>query len=283
MKALPFKVVKLSSESFKVQHAIESQFYEYLHVHPEIQLTYIVSSSGTLISGSRVVQFRPGDLFLLGSNTAHVFRNDPTEIEGKAESVSLYLRPDILLPGFTLLPETYELQQLIEKSRQGVRFATKTGSDVFDLMKELLQAEQLKRITLLLQILQLCIDSLNDAYLLMSTPHEKWLNETEGSRLNAVVGFALREFKREISLSEVAGIANMTPHSFCRYFKQRTQKSFSTFIAELRIDHACKLLANKNLTITEIAYECGYNNRTHFNRDFKKFLTSNPREFRKEL
>lgn len=284
MKAFPFKLVKLSFESFKVQHEVASHFYEYLHVHPEIQLTYIVRSSGTLICGSRVVHFRPGDLFLFGSNTPHVFRNDSEENTTEwVESISLYLRPDILLPGFTALPETTELKQLVEKSRQGILFPSTTGSEVFELMKRLIHAEQLNRVTLLLQLLQHCIEALRSAQLLLDTPHEKWLNEAEGNRLNTIVGFALKEFKRDISLTEVANLANMTPHSFCRYFKQRTQKSFSSFITELRIDHACKSLKNKNVSITEIAYESGYNNRTHFNRDFKKLLGITPGEYRKEL
>ena len=101
--------------------------------------------------------------------------------------------------------------------------------------------------------------------------------------MNEVYGFLMKNFTREISLAEVAGIAAMNANAFCRFFKSRTQKSLMQFVNEIRIGHACKLLNDKNLSITHIAYECGYNNVSNFNRFFKIVKKVSPREYRKEI
>jgi len=101
--------------------------------------------------------------------------------------------------------------------------------------------------------------------------------------MNDVYGFLMKNFTREISLAEVAGVAAMNPNAFCRFFKSRTQKSLVQFINEIRIGHACKLLNNNNFSITQIAYDCGFNNVSNFNRFFKIVKQTSPREYRKEL
>jgi AraC-like DNA-binding protein len=101
--------------------------------------------------------------------------------------------------------------------------------------------------------------------------------------MNDVYDFVMKNFKKEISLNEVAGVAAMNPHAFCRFFKSRTQRSLTQFINEVRIGHACKLLNDKNESISQVAFECGFNNLSNFNRSFKIVKNTTPRTYRKEL
>jgi AraC-like DNA-binding protein len=117
---------------------------------------------------------------------------------------------------------------------------------------------------------------------LSSALHTKIYGEEEGKRMSDIFGFTLDHFDKSISLKEVAEIANMTPNAFCRYFKQRTNKTYMNFLLDIRIGNACKLLTKKtDLSIAEIAYKSGFNNLTNFNRKFKSIKGLTPSEFRK--
>ena len=109
-----------------------------------------------------------------------------------------------------------------------------------------------------------------EKYELLSSPgYVNSINSTDSERINKVIDYFMRNYKREIKLDEVAKLVNLNKSSFCRYFKLRTHKTYSQFLNEIRIQHACKLLIVKEMTISEICYEVGYNNISHFNRQFK--------------
>jgi AraC-like DNA-binding protein len=93
----------------------------------------------------------------------------------------------------------------------------------------------------------------------------------------------MKHFKEEVRLSELASLVSMSDAAFCRYFKSRTNKSFFDFIAEIRIGHACKLLHEGTLNVTQIAYESGYNTISNFNRQFRKYTNNNPKTYRQLL
>ena len=113
--------------------------------------------------------------------------------------------------------------------------------------------------------------------------HKKQYTDNEGRRMSAVFELAMNEFYRDISLNEVANIASMTPNAFCRYFKNRTDKTFFQFLIDVRVEHACKLLSKRNdLSIAEIAYQCGFKNISNFNRKFKSIKEITPSKYRKK-
>jgi AraC-like DNA-binding protein len=105
----------------------------------------------------------------------------------------------------------------------------------------------------------------------------------EGKRMSDIFKYTMDNFHKEITLNEVSDIANMTPNAFCRYFKQRTTKTFVNFLIDIRIGNACKLLAkNNDLSITEISYKSGFNNLANFNRKFKAVKGVTPSEYKKK-
>jgi len=96
------------------------------------------------------------------------------------------------------------------------------------------------------------------------------LNNADSERINKVIDYLMDNYQREIKLDDIAELVNLNKSSFCRYFKYRTHKTFSQFLNEIRIAHACKLLVENETTISEVCYETGYNNISHFNREFKR-------------
>ena len=97
-----------------------------------------------------------------------------------------------------------------------------------------------------------------------------------------VFDFTLENAYQNITLDDVASVANMTKNAFCKYFKKRTNKTFVSFLIELRVENACKLLStDKDLSINDIAFKSGFNNISNFNRQFKMIKHMSPNKFRK--
>src|SRR5690606_30424334 len=122
-------------------------------------------------------------------------------------------------------------------------------------------------------------------YQLLSSPAyaENSINRRETERINKVMDYLMENHTRNIHLDELASIAHMNKTSFCRYFKTIVHKTYTEFLNELRITNACKMLMNSDLYISEIAYQCGYNNISHFNRQFKLITGLNAKHYRKTL
>ena len=122
-----------------------------------------------------------------------------------------------------------------------------------------------------------------DNSLLSSLGFSQTYDSIDSERLDNIYQYVLSNFDREISLEEISGVANLSVHSFCRYFKTKTNKTFTNFLLEIRIGHACKLLLETDLNISQICFECGFNNLSNFNRYFKKFVQKTPTEYLKDI
>jgi AraC-like DNA-binding protein len=115
---------------------------------------------------------------------------------------------------------------------------------------------------------------------LASEGYTQLSNVKEEQRMNDIYQYITSHFKDKITLEEIASIANMTPTAFCKYFKKRTKKTFSNFVNEIRIGYACKLLMRKEVSISDVCFECGFNNVANFNRYFKKLTNMVPTEYK---
>lgn len=284
MKILPFKIPKTSQESFRLQEDYEVHFYDNLHQHPEIQLTLILESDGKVIVGDFIGAFKPGDIFLIGANLPHVFRNDrkyyDNQREGQAHSLSIFFEWKTFGETFLSMPEMAHLNELAKNSERGLLIQEPIKSRVAQLIKHMFKKTGMDRIIVLLKILSILSSNTNMEPLASSGVYSDF-DEQDGRKLADIYRFTMNEFHRKISLDEVADLAHMTTNSFCRYFKKRTRKSYVDFLTEIRIGHARKLLQQNNLSISQISMEVGFNNLSNFNRKFRSVCSITPTEFRK--
>ncbi|MEZ7497014.1 AraC family transcriptional regulator [Leeuwenhoekiella aequorea] len=281
MKVLPFKIPKSDNNALIFQEDLEPSFYDQLHQHPEIQISYIVSGSGKLLVGDTISRFNTGDILVFGGNLPHVFRSD-----AQAEQLSHMLTVFFNREGFgTSFFETEELKDFnsfFKKAASGFRVL-----DINDrLLKEFLFLKNnahLKRFMSFMRLLY----HLNNAKkeLLSNFTKNSNYTDTEGQRMSTVFDYCLTHFRERISLSEISEIAVMSPTAFCRFFKERTNKTFNQFLLELRIEHACQMLrtAGDQEAIATIAYSCGFNSVSNFNRYFKKQKGISPRAYKKSV
>lgn len=280
MKVLPFKIPKPEQDAFVFQVDKDEVFYDKLHQHEEIQLSFIVEGEGTLIVGDTVNYYSKNDILVIGSHIPHVFKSD-VKASKNSHMLTLFFTKYSFGESFFQLEELKTLENFFQRSKHGFKVLSKQK-----LMKELFfqleNASKFNRFIILLNLIKTA--SVANYKSLSSFIYDKKYSDNEGNRMRNVFEYTMNNFEKDISLSVISEVANMTKNAFCKYFKKRTNKTYVQFLNELRVENASKLLASKNeLSITEIAELSGYNNISNFNRQFKTFKKVNPSEFRKKF
>jgi transcriptional regulator GlxA family with amidase domain len=153
---------------------------------------------------------------------------------------------------------------------------------VAEIMEQLLESEGTQRIILLMEALS-AIARCKQLNILSSIGFKPISVEAENDRINAIYDYSLKNFKRKIQLEEIASIANISPNAFCRYFKSRTRKTYSQFLIELRVGHACKLLIENSYCVKKLCYESGFNNFSSFHKYFKMITGKSPLNYQREF
>ncbi|QEM11225.1 AraC family transcriptional regulator [Mucilaginibacter rubeus] len=279
----------VQSEDLFVAKEVRLPFFSNeFHFHEECQLVHIVKSSGKRIIGDLVDYFESGELIFLGSNIPHVWHNTQEQTNGDepepyAHSLSIYFNPSKLLLHLSAFGNVRKIESFLNKAQRGVELKGRSRDMVVKLMYQILQQEGLQKIITLLDILNIMSSSDTEYDLLASINYINYYQYNDSKRMDQVFKYIFDNFREDISLNTIADVANMNTFAFCRFFKARTQKSFTQFVNETRIGYACKLLGHKETSITDIAYECGFNNVSNFNRFFKVIKKVSPREYRNQI
>ncbi|MVM31389.1 helix-turn-helix domain-containing protein [Spirosoma sp. HMF4905] len=285
MKALLEKLPATERSSFKLYNFNFPYFPTPWHFHPEYELVLVVKSYGQRIIGNGIGDFTDSDLVFIGTNVPHIYRNDSVfyqnSTDHRAESVIVHFLEDFLGEPFMELQEMIPIRQLFQRAALGLEILGPTKDYVIAQMLELSQQEGMRRLITLLDILTTLAESPHVRTL--STQIIEGSNPVESEKVSLVFDYISRHYQRRIALSEIADLMNMSVPSVCRFIKRRTHKTLVSLINELRISHACKLLTDTNLSIIEICYDCGFQNLSNFNRQFRLIKNSNPQTFRKQL
>lgn len=280
MKVLPFKIPKPIDSALIVQVDKARVFYGQLHQHTEIQISYIVKGNGKLIVANSVHSYDMGHIYVVGSNTPHLFQS--TSGSEISHMITLFVTPESFGVDFFSIPELGEVKRFFEISAGGLRVLSKKKS-IRKIMRKLSTENKFRTFQLFL----LLVEKVNSAEVLGLTsfvPSKKLISNTEGRRLQVVFDFAVNNFDKQITLNHVADLVHMTTPAFCRFFKQRTNRTFFEFLIELRIAHACQLLSrNEKIAIAEISEASGFNSISNFNRKFKKVKSMSPSRYAKKM
>lgn len=284
-KSIYFRIPKTENEGFVIQYDELPHFYNRLHHHPELQLIYVLEGTGDLFLGDTITPFEPGCLFLIGPNQSHLFKSDPEYFEEDttliSRSVSIFFQEETLGKGFFNIVETSAIRYLIQHSKLGTQFYPSISFKIGERIKSLLNTTGFDRFIEILSILNdLAVSNefKNLATISASSPP----SDEESQKVNDVINYILTHYNDDIELQKVAEIANYSKAAFCRFFKQRTRKTFSMFLNEVRVAHACKLLHNTDLNISQIGYDSGFNNISNFNRQFKRITGLTPMNYLKK-
>ncbi|MEM9834192.1 MAG: AraC family transcriptional regulator [Bacteroidota bacterium] len=285
MKPILEKVPDYVNASIAVKRELIPHMVYPWHYHPEYEIIYVKKSYGTRLMGNHIGNFYDGDMVLVGSNLPHVWKNDNDFYKNDdSKTVDVYVIHFLIEKIATTLfslPEAMNIKKLLVKSAQGLQITGTTHSVVAEKIEALYMSKGFERIVQLLEILNILSES-KDLIPLSNKGFHHVTNEVDQERIRAVYDYVMLNYPHKISIEKVSDMLHLTKSSFCRYFKSRTTKTFSRFLNEVRVGKACRLLISKNYTVSEISKMVGYNNISHFNRQFKEITGKTPKLFSSE-
>lgn len=270
--------------SFLIRTFNESSFSAPYHFHPEFELTLILKGEGKRYTGNNMSPYQAGDLVMIGSNLPHCWKSENIDNgELNASSLVIQFRDDFLGTDFFLKPEMAGVLQLFKTSSYGIQFVNKTALQAKeDLLLLTYEEEPFRKLILFLQILHDL--ALSKDYILLDKQQKTSSHSSsERERINAVLAYVVDNFRKEITLEEAAAIANMTDTAFCRYFKKITRKTFIQTVTEYRVNYATQQLIQTDKAVSDICYESGFGDVSHFYKTFKAKNRLSPLHYRKRF
>lgn len=261
----------------------ESYFFPSWHFHPEYEIMLVVEGTGMRFVGDSMERFEAGDLVFFGSNIPHLYRSDAAYYEKahglESKAIVVYFKENFLGQSFWDIPDVLAIKKLLSLSTRGIKFK---GNSRKELKKQIQKLDEtrdgIERLIALLTILK-TMSGTKEYDLLSSNAFTRYVEEEDCVRINRVYQYIMDNYTENPSLQQVSEVANMSTTAFCRYFKSRTNKTYTQFLNEIKIGNACKLLVDDKQSISQICFEIGFNNFTHFNSQFKKIMGLTPREY----
>ena len=258
------------------------------HKHAEYEIMLFTGGSGKQFVGEGVCDYKEGDIAMIGSNVPHLHlcnaKLNPTMGLEASAGVALQFHPTIFPMSMEKLPDYLPICGLLQKSQYGIRFYDKNlYEELLQRFQELERVEHTARLIHFFQILERLCQCKKTNILSNVAYNSSNLLPEVNEPVNRVYAYLFNHFKEKITLKEIADYVKQNPSALCRYFKQRTDKNIFQCLAEIRIEHACKLLAYSNLTIAQVAYESGYNYVPHFIMQFEKIVKRTPSEYKSQI
>lgn len=254
-----------------------------IHSHPEFELNLVAGISGTRIVGDSTERYTDFDLVLLGPHLYHKWDGDEAlQRSGRPYRVITIQFGMGLFDGRLFQKERfYKIRKLLQDAGRGIHFHGKTFEMAMEKMIGLTEDRGFTNIIEFMQLLDLLSQSTEAAFLTSEGFTPQALS-SESTRIQQVYSYILKHFTdSNIKIGDVAALVNMSDSAFSHYFQKYTFKSFTQFLLDVRLGHACKLLLSTDETVNQICYRSGFNNVANFNRLFKKYRSSTPQEYRR--
>lgn len=250
------------------------------HFHPEVELVYVNKGKGRRHIGNHLSYFNNSQLILIGSNLPHNGFIDRLTSKGKETMIQFH--PEFLGDLFNKQPEMKNIMALLERAKKGILFKSEAKKIIGPKIEKLPKHVGIKRISKFLEVLELL--ALTKDYVLLN--ENGYVFETQpqdSNKIDKIFKYVNSNYQDHITLDQIADHVSLTVPAFCRYFKKVTGKTFTRFVNEYRIFYATKLLTESQSSITDICFECGFNNFSHFNKVFNDVTGKTASKYRSEM
>jgi len=246
------------------------------HNHNEIEFVYIKKGTGNCMVGDKIIQYQPDDFFLLGPNVPHLFRSFDNSNED--ERYIIQCSEKMFEGALFDLDDLRIIKNYLQKLSFG-HVIHKNESKQFEKeIHSIYEATPFEAIFLLFLLMgKLAETEIGEP--LSSLPYMKSVNKN--TRTGQILSFILENIAIGLTVDKVADHMHMSKPALCNYFKKATGKRFSEFVNEVRINKACQMLKETDISIAEISYAVGYSNLSYFNRSFQKLKSLSPKQYRK--
>ena len=233
MKTLIQKIHVEEENSFACRVYKTPHFETNWHKHEEYELILITEGHGTALIGDYVGDYKPGDIYFLGSGLPHWFRKSHHNMTGSA--IVLHFLKDFWGEHFLQLPEMKTVLRLLDSDNNGIQLQKNLQKNIATLIVQIEKVKGLDRIYLLLNCLQQMSES--KQYRVITKAFDSSSSNKENSAIEKIFTYSFKHFLEPVTLTEVAAVAGMSIPTFCRFFKRNVKKSYFDFLKELRIGH----------------------------------------------
>jgi AraC-like DNA-binding protein len=273
-----FEQIETAAEvSWKAHRRAEEHFDFHWHFHPEYELTLITAGAGRRFVGDSIEEYAPGDLVLTGPDLPHTYASE--ESSALAEAVVCQFRPDFLGQELFAGPDLAPIGTMLARASSGLCFPAPRLAAIDATLRGLPERPGPERTIDLLRVL-LHLARSGNIRPLASPGYRPTLNHATRDRLDAICRYLQARYPEPVMLSEVARVAHLSPAACSRFIHRTMGRTLTEYLNELRIGAACRLLAETDRQVAEIATTCGYPNLANFNRQFRRLKGTTPRSYR---
>jgi AraC-like DNA-binding protein len=269
-------------DCFMLFSRVKKEFNFPIHFHEEFELNLIINAPGAKrIVGDHMEVIEDVELVLIGPNLNHAWVTHQCE-SPEIREVTIQFHKDLLDERLLRRNQLNFIQKMFENAHRGILFSRETAERLKPRLLALGQKNGFDSVLELFSILHDLSASRNMRVLSDASFNNEQFNYSS-RRIEKVFEYMNLNYSRQITLAEVAKIANMPEASFSRFIKKRTGSTFIDSLNEIRLGHASRMLIDTTHSIAEVAYKCGFNNISNFNRVFKKRKNHTPKAFRQSF
>jgi AraC-like DNA-binding protein len=284
MKVSETRLMQEPDSSFIVYH--ETKAFTRWHRHPEYELVLINKGKGKRMIGDHIDRFEDNDLVLVGSYLPHEWLCDEQFFTGdegfSGEGTVIQFRKDFLGDQFFSIPEHKNLNHMLEDSARGILITGCTREKIITLMQGSFKKDAVDRLFILFSIFNI-LSKTKDYKLLCSPGFMEPFISGGSEPMQKAMQYIMQNFHNEVNMKEMLEITNMSNTSFCLAFKKTYRMTFKEYLLKTRVGYACRLLGDQSMTISEIAYESGFENLSNFNRQFKRIKGVTPKQYQLQV
>jgi AraC-like DNA-binding protein len=247
--------------------------------HPEFEIHMITESTGKMFVGDHIGPFGPGNILLIGPNLPHHWVSDVSPgqvIQGR--DVVLQFTGKFIDEAKKVFPEFGKISALLKESLRGIEFHRKDADECGELLLKVGASEGLARVALFVSLLQRMFTA-TEKHLVASETYRPETTVGGDAKIGSVIEYIFGDINN-VRMSAAASILEMNESTFSRHFKKMTGNNFVDCVRKIRIARACTLLESDAVSITDICFECGFQNISNFNRNFRHEKGTTPREYR---
>jgi AraC-like DNA-binding protein len=277
MKPVFGRVEEQQPSFFRLNHKVGYRAEFLWHFHHVYELNLIMTGEGRRFVGDSIAHYAGGDLVLMSPELPHTWHGTEPH-----ESIGLQFSADFLGAGALDHPDWEHIRALFSRAARGLEFAGRTRQSVGRQVRELAGLKGVARLVGFLNILDALARS-REARPLCGQGYVPVLRDDRERRIDKVCSYIAQHYTGSVTQPAAARIAGMSVSAFSHFFKTTLGRSFTDYVIELRVGHACKLLIETEDAVADIAYRSGFNNLANFNRRFADLKQVSPKAYRQQF
>lgn len=282
MSLTPEKIAALKQPSIHVGIFQDNLEKINWHYHDYYEISFITEGTGKRFVADSMDDFFPGDLVFVAPNIPHTWVVDKEQVTSnvrRLEMVYLQFTDTTIGKDMLSMSEFGNAAKALTLSESGIRVMGETLNEASNILLQMPYTKSFNRYILFLELLDL-IGKSSDLISLASKDYINKRFQSDNKRVQTIHEYFMKHYRDQIDLTELASLVNMAEGSLCRFFKMQTGLTIFEYLNKMKVDFACKLLMTKGMSITDVAYDSGFNNLSHFNKQFKNFTGITPGTYR---